>query len=331
MLCQLMFGLVLFAASPVGANEPMTLKLGMTVPLEGVVGRYDHMALDAKGDRLFVANLSNNSLDVIDLKAWKLVKQIPKQKKAQGVAYAADLDRVFLGNGEDGECRAFDGKTFQLLGSVKLPDADNVRYHPAKGLVYVVHAESSLSVIDAKNLALKATIKLPGPPEGLQLDAAKSRIFVNCVKPAMVAVVNLDKNDVAAKYPLTVAMSNYPMALDTAGNRVFVGCRKPAKVVVLDTDSGKEVSNTDIPKDIDDLFFDTKRKRLYCSCGEGVLAVLEEGEKGFAIVEKIPTRKLARTSLFDAASDRLFVILPRSDDKTPPELRVYRPADLREE
>src|SRR5437763_5880272 len=117
----LVIGLVLVAAAPAVGDEPKTLKLEKTIPLEGVVGRYDHMALDAKGERLFVANLSNDSLDVIDLKAGKLVKQIPGQKKAQGAAYAADPDRVFVGNGVDGECRAFDGRTFELLGSVKLP------------------------------------------------------------------------------------------------------------------------------------------------------------------------------------------------------------------
>src|SRR3954454_2075695 len=115
----LVLGMVLAAGAPAGAEEPKTLRLDKTIPLEGVVGRYDHMALDPKGDRLFVANLSNNSLDVIDLAAGKLVRQIPSQRKAQGVAYAADLDRVYLGNGVDGECRAFDGKTFAQLGSVK--------------------------------------------------------------------------------------------------------------------------------------------------------------------------------------------------------------------
>jgi len=58
--------------APAVADEPKTLKLEKTVALEGVVGRYDHMALDAKGDRLLVANLSNDSLDVIDLRAGKL-------------------------------------------------------------------------------------------------------------------------------------------------------------------------------------------------------------------------------------------------------------------
>src|SRR3954469_23532461 len=97
--CCLVLGVVLATGGPVPRDEPKTLRLEKTIALEGVVGRYDHMALDATGERLFVANLSNDSLDVIDLKAGKLVKQIGGQKKAQGVAYAADLDRVFLGNG----------------------------------------------------------------------------------------------------------------------------------------------------------------------------------------------------------------------------------------
>jgi hypothetical protein len=53
-------------AAPVApAAEPTTLKLLQTIPLKGAPGRLDHMAIDGKGGRLFVANLSNNSLDVV--------------------------------------------------------------------------------------------------------------------------------------------------------------------------------------------------------------------------------------------------------------------------
>ena len=90
-----------------------------------------------------MANLSNNSLDVVDLKAGKLVKQIPDQKKIQGIAYAPDLDRIYVGNGSGGECNVFDGKDYKLLKSVKLPDADNVRYLARRALVYVGHAEKA--------------------------------------------------------------------------------------------------------------------------------------------------------------------------------------------
>ncbi len=108
------------AGSAVSAAEPERLKLVQTVQLEGADGRLDHFALDAKGNRLFVASLSNNSLDVVDLKVGKPVQQIPKQGKIQGVAYAADLDRIYVGNGSDGVCNVFDGKTYELLHSLKM-------------------------------------------------------------------------------------------------------------------------------------------------------------------------------------------------------------------
>src|SRR3954464_758826 len=103
------------AAPTAAAAEPATLELRQTIPLESGPGRYDHLALDDAHGRLFIANLSNNSLDVVDLTAGKLVKQVPGQKKAQGVAYAPDLDRIFVGCGGDGACRVFDGKDYSLV------------------------------------------------------------------------------------------------------------------------------------------------------------------------------------------------------------------------
>src|SRR4029079_3887918 len=120
--------------------------------------------------------------------AGKPIKQIPKQGKIQGVCYAPDVDRIFVGNGEDGECNVFDGKTYELLHTVKLPDADNVRYDAATRLVYVGHAERALTALDAKTFAVKATIMLPGQPEAFQLDTARARAYVNTVRPSMVAV-----------------------------------------------------------------------------------------------------------------------------------------------
>src|SRR5262245_23761059 len=97
------------------AAEPATLELVQTIPLQGAPGRLDHLAIDRQHARLFVANLSNNSLDVVDLKAGKLVKQIPDQQKIQGIAYAPDLDRIYVGNGVGGECNVFDGRDYTLL------------------------------------------------------------------------------------------------------------------------------------------------------------------------------------------------------------------------
>jgi DNA-binding beta-propeller fold protein YncE len=291
----------------------------------GASGRLDHMALDAKEARLFIANLSNNSLDVVDLKAGALVKQIPGQGKAQGVAYSPELDRIFVGCGTDGVCNAFDGRTYKRLHSLKLPDADNVRYDPRTRRVYVGHEDRALTAFDAESYAVKGTVRLPGPPEAFQLDPARPRLFVNTHDPAGVAEVDTDRLEVVARRPLTKASGNYPMALDAAGGRVFVGCRKAPMVVVLDTDTGKEVASVGIPGDVDDLFYDAKRKRLYATCGEGFVAVVRRGEGDrLELAEKVPTAKLARTGFFDPESGRLYVVVPRLEGQDGPQLRVYR-------
>lgn len=318
---------MLTATDLASAAEPKSLKLVQTIDLKGEPGRLDHMAIDKEHGRLFVANLSNNSLDIVDLKAGKLVKQIPDQKKLQGIAYAADLDRIFVGNGISGNCNVFDGRDYKLLKSIPLPDADNVRYNPKTHLVYVEHAEQSLSVIDARNYETKTTIKLPGRPQAFQLEASRPRLYLNAL-PNHVVVIDTDKNEVLHKYPLKLAERGYPMAVDEKNHRLFFGCREKPVVLVMDSETGKAIATVLIPADIDDLFYDAKRKRLYASCGEGFLTVLKQIDADtYEILERIPTPKLARTCFFDPDSGRLYLGIPRQEGKEGPEVRVYETLD----
>ncbi|OAI40558.1 hypothetical protein AYO40_04715 [Planctomycetaceae bacterium SCGC AG-212-D15] len=314
---------VLAATGFARGAEPKSLKLVQTIELKGGPGRLDHMAIDQKHGRLFVANLSNNSLDIVDLKAGKLAKQIPDQKKLQGIAYAPDLDRIFVGNGISGNCNVFDGKDYKLLKSIPLLDADNVRYNPKTHLVYIEHAEQSLSVFDARNYETKATIKLPGSPEAFQLEASRPRLYVNAL-PNHVVVIDTDKNEVLHKYPLKLAERGYPMAIDEKNHRLFIGCREKPVVLVMDSETGKAITTVLIPADIDDLFYDAKRKRLYASCGEGFLTILKQRDAdNYEILEKIPTVKLARTCFFDSETGRLYLGIPRQEGKEGPEIQVY--------
>ena len=55
------------AVAPATVPEPAPLRRVQTIPLAGTAGRLDHMALDPVHHRLFVANMPNSSLDVVDL------------------------------------------------------------------------------------------------------------------------------------------------------------------------------------------------------------------------------------------------------------------------
>src|SRR5262249_3780567 len=104
----LLVSLILAAPGATGA-EPATLELVQTIPLEGVAGRLDHLGIDTKGKRLFVVNLSNNSLDVVDLQAGKLLDRLTGVSKPCCVERVPGTDpvRVLVSNIGDG--------TFQLV------------------------------------------------------------------------------------------------------------------------------------------------------------------------------------------------------------------------
>ena len=318
-------GLMLASVGVARSADASSLKLVRTIPLTGVEGKFDHLGLDAATNRLFIANKANNTLDIVDLKEGKLLKQIAGQKKISGIAVASDLGLVAIGNGE-GVCNVFAGPDFTLTHSLKFPKADNVGYCPKTKLFYVEHAENKLSVFDGKTGEVKAAIDLPGQPEGFEIDSARGRLYICTQAPEQVAVIDMDKAEVIAKHPLTLAAKSATLAVDSKGQRIFVGCRTKPMIVVMDARTGKEMSSVEIPGDIDDLFFDAKRQRLYAICGEGSVGVVALKEKWeYELVEKVSTGKLARTGLFDAASDRLFVVVPRLSETEGPQLRVFKP------
>jgi hypothetical protein len=57
------------------AQEKQALKLMQTIQLPGVTGRLDHMGVDLEGKRLFVAAVTNNTLEVVDLTSGKMIKR----------------------------------------------------------------------------------------------------------------------------------------------------------------------------------------------------------------------------------------------------------------
>ena len=99
-------------------------------------------------------------------------------------------------------------------------------------------------------------------------------------------------------------------------------------MVVMDSENGKEITSIAIPKDIDDLHYDAKRKKLYASCGEGFLTVIRQvSADKYDVEEKIATVKQAKTSYFAAEASRLYLAVPRQPNTDGPEIRVYKIKD----
>jgi hypothetical protein len=326
-LCGTICLLACYIASPARSAEDSLLKRVQTIPLAGPEGRLDHLALDPVHHRLFVANMPNSSLDVVDLAQGKLIRQVPGQRGIQGIAYAADLDLIFVGDGS-GECNVFDGRDYHRVKSLRPgDDCDNVRYDPKTQRAYVIHAPQSLAVIDARTQQVIKEIRLPGDPESFQLEKGRPRIYLNTPSPPQVAVIDTERQAVAAVYRLRRAGSNFPMALDEAHHRLFVGCRRPPLLDVLDTDTGSEIASVEIPGDTDDLWYDAGDRRIYVATGAGYLAIIRQVDADhYETVARLPTARGARTALYDAATHRLYLVVPRRSGRAAPEVWVYQAA-----
>jgi len=295
-----------------------------SIALSHVEGRIDHLAFDGARERLFVAALGNNTVEVIDTAAGTHLRSLPGFHEPQGIAVAADVDVVAVANGQGDGIQFVKSSDVTPGASVRLgDDSDNVRYDaPAKRL-YVGFGEGAVAAVDPGSGKVLGEAKLAAHPESFQLERSGTRIFVNVPNARHIAVIDRNSMTVTATWPVSTAAANFPMALDEANHRLFVGCRHPATVLVFDTSTGKEVASADIVGDTDDLFYDVATKRLIVSGGEGYLDVLQDrGDNHFARVAHTPTASGARTSLYVAEQRRLYLAVPhRAAQQT--EIRVY--------
>jgi YVTN family beta-propeller protein len=307
----MMLRLAVFACSALTlAAQP--LKLESTIPLPKVNGRIDHLAADVAGKRLFVSALGNNTVEVVDLAAGKVIHTIAGLKEPQGLLYWPEMNRLYVANGADGHVRVYDGTSFAQVHEFDLSgDADNIRFDPEAKEIFVGYGSGAIGVLNGELRARVGEVMLDAHPESFQLEKQDPRIFVNVPEAGHIAVIDRRTRTVKAKWPITAAKSNFPMALDEANHRLFVGCRKPARLVILDTTSGKEVANIDIIGDTDDLFYDAAMKRIYISGGAGSISVVQQKDADhYEGIATIRTSEGARTSLFVPEIKRLFVAQP---------------------
>jgi DNA-binding beta-propeller fold protein YncE len=305
------------------AQAPEPLALVQTIPLPQVRGRIDHLDIDVDGERLFIAALGNDSVEVIDLRAGRRSMRLEPLQEPQGVAWLAESKTLLVASGRSGRVDFFAGPALVRGAHIDgLEDADNVRYVSATRHVYVGYG-SALAVIDPAAKKVTSSIKLSAHPESFQIDATDSHMFVNVPNAAQVAVVDRQRGSVVATWNLGEMRANFPMALDEAAHRLFVATRRPAALLVYDTETGRRVTTLLIDGDADDLFFDAEYRRIYAICGNGAVDVIRQQDADhYASIARVTTAAGARTGLFSAVRKTLYVALPARGGSSA-EVRVY--------
>jgi DNA-binding beta-propeller fold protein YncE len=302
-------------AQTLATRELLPLQLEEEIPVPGVAGRLDHFTTDAKRRRLFVSALGNNTVEVIDVFAGRVIHSIKGLAQPQGPLYVPGVDKLYVANAEDGKVRVYDGATYTLRKTIDFgEDPYNLRYDEGSKTVFVGFGEEDggIAMVDPKTDARTGGVyKTEGHPESFQVEAQGGRIYVN-VPDAGNVVESIDrKSGFVTKWPLKGLRGNYAMAMNEADHRLFTITRKTPMMVVLNTETGNEVARLRAAGECDDVFFDASRKRIYVIGGDGIISVFQQNDPDhYELISNVPSGIGIRTGYFFAKRDRFYVGVP---------------------
>lgn len=318
--------LVASASAPLTAAAAAPLVLESRIELGEVSGRIDHLAVDLKRQRLFIAELGNDSVGVVDLRSARLLQRLTGLSEPQGIVFAPASDELYVANGGDGSVRVFRGSDLASIATIDLgDDADNLRLDAMRGQVFAGYGHGGLALIEAATHRVLAHIALGGHPEGFQLSSDGQRAYVNVPGKNEIAVVDLEARSRIGSWPTAELRSNFPMAVDGTSSDIWVAFRSPPRLARFDTRLGKATLNLQTCGDSDDVFVDSTRQWVYVVCGSGTVEVWEQAGASYTRTASLPTLSGARTGLFVPELERLF-IATRAGPGQPASIMVFRPA-----
>jgi DNA-binding beta-propeller fold protein YncE len=226
------FAILCFFAIPAARSQSTTpLKLVQTIPLQNVEGYFDHMAIDIKGQRLFVPGEHQRTIEVIDLCSGKDIRSISGfGGDPRKTIYLPETNEIWVDDG-DATVKAFGGDTYELTKNIPLTGhdldkdsravPDNGVYDPIAHLFYLgARADGlkkegvtgSVEIVDVKNGKFVGSIALTGlVPTGLALDPSSPKMFVAMGDTNQVVVIDRDKRAIIATWPTLVSRSLTPL------------------------------------------------------------------------------------------------------------------------
>lgn len=338
--------IAMFAVGNAAAQSNPPMKLIDAIPLPNVEGYFDHPAVDVQGQRLFLPGENQRTMEVIDLRAGKVIHTITGfGGDPRKTIYLPEVNQIWVDDG-DSTLKCFSGENYELLKNVKLTGyeldkdsrrvPDNGVYDPATHLFYLgdradstpnAGPKGSIEIVDVKSGALAGSIELEGKnPAGLALDPTSSKLYVVMGDTSNVVVIDLQKRTVIATWPITGGPEPHAVAIDGPNRRLFIGSRvkrshiyKPGKLVIMDADNGKVLDAIDTEGGVDEVEWEPKTRRIYYTGTTGFIEVFKQVDKDhYQSIGKAPTGAIAKTSLLVPELNRFYSAVPKHIILTPP-------------
>jgi YVTN family beta-propeller protein len=271
-------------------------------------GGWDYIAV-GPDEKLYVSH--GTQVNILNKLTGDSLGFIPNTTGAHGIAFISGTGKGYTSNGRLNTITVFDLKTAKVLSQIAVGEnPDAIIYEPFTKKIITCNGRSKdLSIVDPATEKVVATIPVGGKPETAVSDG-KGMLYVNNEDKSEIVVVDLKKNEVVQNWSIAPGEAPTGLAYDPLTHRLFAGCEK--MLVVINSQNGKIVDKLVIGDGCDGVGFDSARKLIFASCGEGVLSIIREvNADQFVFIENIPTKKSARTLVIDEKTHNVY--LPAAD------------------
>ncbi len=293
--------LAVLPLSALAANAPLLGHEPIEIPDSR--GGFDFLEVDGARDRLLLDHVGNGTLDVIDLKTEKLLKQI-KTGAAMGVAVDAARNCYYVSVSKEKKLVIIDRDKLEIIGEVPLPaEGDGLTLGP-KGVnrVFVGHDDGpGLWVIDPVAKKITSTLTIPSGPEYMLAEDDTGRIYLNIKSDDTVQVISASDNNstIGAAWPTAPAKKPHGLAIDLRGERRLFVAGVNGKLAVLKANDGKLLGSADTVTGVDQIAFDAGQDRLYCPSSNGKMTVLDTSGNSVKPLGDVATARGAKTATVD--------------------------------
>ncbi len=274
-------------------------------------GGFDHADVHNQSGKLFIAHTANGTVEVVDGERLVHLKTIPGCPEASGVICAQEEGLVFAASRGSGKVLVIEATHNTTLREVTTgPRPNGLAWDTLRRRLLVADVEDNRArVIDPRSGMEHGALQLRGRPRWCAYDRTSDAFLVNIREPAGCCIIDPSSMSETAFIPVS---SPGPHGLDiaTGEGRAFIACDGEA-LIVMDLVRKKEVASVPIAGGPDAIWYNPKKRRLYCAIGDpGVIDVLDTSR--MTVDEQLRTENGAHTIAFDNSRQLLYVFLPTS-------------------
>jgi len=280
--------------------------LAARLPLGDAEG-WDYLAFEPRSRLVYISH--EHDVLVVDPARGRIIDTIKNTPGVHGIAFAPQLGRGFISDGDDSSVTIFALGTRRILGRVTTGgDPDAIVFDSVSGRVFTMNADGkSTTAIDAATGEVVGTIKLGGGPEFAVTDG-RGHLFVNIETTSELVEIDTHSLTIEHRWPVSPCATPSALSMDRVRRRLFLGCRNHV-LAVVDADAGRVLQTFAIGDHVDASVFDADHRLVLVSNGDGTMNVLgERSGDSLVMLDTVRTQAGAKTMTFDPSTHDVFLV-----------------------